>query len=58
MCFKCHCTVPRMENAIRTLGQDEAEQILRESQVIVVKCEYCNRDYSFNEDDVSQIFSH
>lgn len=58
VCFECHCSVSRMENAIRTLGQDEAKQILSESQVIVVKCEYCNRDYSFGKDDVSRIFSH
>tara|TARA_Y100000766_G_C18454698_1_gene387689 strand:- start:390 stop:533 length:144 start_codon:yes stop_codon:yes gene_type:complete len=47
-----------MENAIRTLGQDEAEQILSELQVIVVKCEYCNSDYSFSLDDVNRLFSH
>jgi molecular chaperone Hsp33 len=54
--FHCHCSFTRCENAILLLGRAEAEQALREKQVIVVTCEFCNKDYLFDRAAVDAIF--
>lgn len=54
--FRCQCSVQRSENAILLLGREEAEQELNEKQKIVVTCEFCNKEYIFDRDDVEVIF--
>ncbi len=54
--FRCTCSAGRGENAILLLGPQEAEEELNESQVIVVKCEFCNSQYTFDRVDVAKIF--
>jgi molecular chaperone Hsp33 len=54
--FKCTCSAKRGENAILLLGEVEAEEELREKQVIVVKCDFCNKEYTFDRVDVANIF--
>lgn len=54
--FECTCSVERGENAILMLGKDEADEELREKQVIVVKCDFCNKEYIFDKVDVANIF--
>ena len=55
--FKCHCSIERMENAIRTLGVSEAESILSDKQTIEVRCEYCNSTYRFDREAVDRLFN-
>jgi molecular chaperone Hsp33 len=54
--FKCTCSLERGQNAILLLGREEAEEELREKQVIVVKCDFCNKEYIFDRVDVENIF--
>jgi molecular chaperone Hsp33 len=54
--FKCTCSAKRGENAILLLGEVEAEEELIEKQVIVVKCDFCNKEYTFDRVDVANIF--
>lgn len=54
--FKCSCDVEKMENAIRTMGQPEALEILQNRQVLDVTCEFCNRSYAFDKSDINRIF--
>lgn len=54
--FKCTCTRKRGEDAISLLGREEAEEELRDKQVIVVTCEFCNKEYEFDRVDVETIF--
>lgn len=54
--FKCRCSVERMQHAIKTLGQSEAMAILKEKNEIVVCCDYCQQEYSFDEDQVAELF--
>lgn len=55
--FRCNCSTERCENALRILGREEAEQELKEKQVIVVTCEFCNKEFVFDRVDVAKIFS-
>lgn len=54
--FGCTCSQKRSENAILMLGQEEAEAELNQKQAIVVKCEFCGKEYVFDRVDVTSIF--
>jgi molecular chaperone Hsp33 len=54
--FKCTCSPERGQNAILLLGREEAEEELQLKQVIVVRCDFCNREYIFDRVDVENIF--
>ncbi len=55
--FRCTCTRKRGEDAILLLGKEEAEEELREKQVLVVTCDFCNKEYVFDKVDVAAIFA-
>jgi molecular chaperone Hsp33 len=55
--FRCTCTLERMEDAVRTFGEEEARDILLTSKEVVVTCEYCNHEYGFSTSDIDHIFS-
>ncbi|MCD6038821.1 MAG: hslO [Gammaproteobacteria bacterium] len=54
--FQCTCSLKRSQNAILLLGEEEAEQELKDKQRISVICEFCNKEYSFDRVDVAAIF--
>lgn len=54
--FGCTCSMQRGEHAIVMLGQAEAEEELKDKQLIVVTCEFCNSEYKFDHVDVARIF--
>lgn len=54
--FHCGCTRASGENAILLLGKEEAEAELKKHQLITVTCDFCNREYHFDRDDVIAIF--
>lgn len=55
--FECHCSLSKMREAVKTLGEQDALDLLAEKQVISVVCEYCNTEYTFTRTDVEDIFS-
>jgi molecular chaperone Hsp33 len=57
VCFQCHCSRERMENAIRTVGQRETEDIIQERGFLEIRCEYCNQSYQFSKEDTDAIFN-
>jgi len=54
--FHCQCSIARSENALRLLSEEEVEQELKEKQMIVVTCEFCNSEFQFDRVDVERIF--
>jgi molecular chaperone Hsp33 len=54
--FQCTCDRKRGEDAITLLGREEAEAELKERQAIVVTCDFCNKEYIFDRNDVANIF--
>lgn len=54
--FQCTCSIEKGENAILFLGQQEVEQELKEKQKLVVTCEFCNKEFTFDRVDVAKIF--
>lgn len=54
--FGCTCSQERSENAVLMLGESEAKQELEQNKKVMVKCEFCNKEYVFDQVDVGNIF--
>lgn len=54
--FGCGCSIERMQNAIITMGREEAEKVLLEHDSIEVTCEFCANKYAFDRLQVEKLF--
>ena len=54
--FECSCSRERTEAMIQSLGQSEADDIIKEQGSIEVICEFCNTRYVFDAVDVGAVF--
>jgi molecular chaperone Hsp33 len=55
--FSCTCSLERVTNMLRSLGEEEILSIITEQGSIDVTCDFCNSHYTFTEDDVKAMFS-
>jgi len=55
--FKCTCSQEKIDNAIYSLGETEATELLKEQGNISVDCEFCNTKYTLDDVDVKRIFT-
>lgn len=54
--FYCQCDLIRMQNAVKTLGKQQALKMLEKRSAIVVTCEYCRNEHAFNRHEIEEIF--
>ncbi|WP_075186239.1 Hsp33 family molecular chaperone HslO [Teredinibacter haidensis] len=54
--FKCSCTRQRSENAIVSLGREEAVDLLKQKGKITIDCQFCGKHYSFKDADIEKLF--
>jgi molecular chaperone Hsp33 len=56
--FRCSCSRERSANALVSLGQSDAEQLLGENAgSVVIDCQFCNHRYAFDAADIAQLFA-
>ena len=56
--FRCSCSRERSANAVISLGQQDAEQLLSEQGgAITIDCQFCNHSYRFDAADIAQLFA-
>lgn len=56
--FRCSCSRERSGNALVSLGQEDAQQLVVEhGGQIEVDCQFCNQRYLFDATDVTQLFA-
>jgi len=55
--FECRCNPERVAALLRTLGADEVHDVLHEQGAVTVTCDFCNRPYRFEADDVKALFA-
>lgn len=55
--FSCRCTQQGIENMIKRLGKQEAEETLKEQGKIEVTCQFCGKRYTLDKVDVERIFA-
>lgn len=53
--FECDCSRDKIENVIISLGKKEIADIIEEDGKAEVVCQYCNKKYQFNKEDLSKI---
>jgi molecular chaperone Hsp33 len=55
--FRCRCDPERVHNILRALGEGEVRDVLKEQGSVTVTCDYCNRPYRFDAEDIERLFS-
>lgn len=55
--FQCVCSRERVSGILRSLGEAEVGDIVRERGEVEVRCEFCNRAYSFDSVDAARLFA-
>ena len=53
--YGCHCD-RKIVDVVRSLGKEEAEDIVREQGCIEISCDYCARKYRFDAKAVDALF--
>lgn len=53
--FECDCSREKIENVIISLGKNEINDIIEEDGQAEVVCQYCNKKYQFNKEDLNKI---
>lgn len=56
LAFACTCSRERVEAMLHSLGRNENEETLREQGSVEVHCEFCNRRYVFDAEDIGALF--
>ena len=55
--FACTCSRERVANMIRSLGRQEAHEIVAERGEIDVGCDFCGQQYRFDAVDAERLFA-
>ncbi|GAB4215787.1 MAG: Hsp33 family molecular chaperone HslO [Rhodoferax sp.] len=55
--FECSCSLERVRNMLRGLGQAEAQAALDANGIIEIGCEFCGARYRLDALDVAALFS-
>ena len=54
--YNCLCSREYIEKVLISLGKEELNDILEKEKVIKVDCQFCDKIYEFNKDDVDGFF--
>jgi len=55
--FECTCSQEKINHAIHSIGEKEANSIIKEQGNITVDCDFCNTNYVLDSVDVASLFS-
>lgn len=53
--YKCDCSIERVEKALISIGIDELTQIYNEGKDEELKCNFCNKSYTFSHEHIGNI---
>jgi len=54
--FFCSCSESRFAKVLTSMGHEELNDILKEQGIISINCEFCHQQYSFDENDIANLF--
>ena len=55
--FECDCSKERVSRAISTLSKKDLDSIINDGEAIEVKCQFCNKAYHFDVDELKEMCS-
>lgn len=50
--FQCDCSRERVENSLVSLGKEDIQSIVADNEPIEVRCQFCNKAYTFTPEEV------
>ena len=53
--FHCDCSKERVSRAIATLSKKDLDDIINDGEAIEVKCQFCNKAYKFDVDELKEM---
>lgn len=54
--YKCLCDREYVKGILVSLGKNELEDIIAKEKAVKVNCEFCGKEYVFNQKDVEEMF--
>lgn len=54
--FKCRCNLDKMRQVLAVLGEEDANELLKEQGEVSVCCDFCNQKYIFDAIDIALLF--
>jgi len=54
--FQCSCSLEKVTEVLRALGQGDLESLIEERKRVSVHCEFCDAEFVFDAIDVAQLF--
>lgn len=54
--FDCGCSAEKIKNFLPLFGKKECEEMLEKEGFLTINCEFCNKKYNFNRDEVLSCF--
>jgi molecular chaperone Hsp33 len=55
--FRCRCSRERVAGMLQGLGHKEVQSVIAERGEVEVRCDFCNRAYTFDPVDAAQLFN-
>ena len=55
--YECNCNKKRFERGLKTLGKDELQEILLVDKKAEITCNFCNKKYLFDENDLERLIN-
>lgn len=53
--YRCNCSRQRVEQALISIGKKDLTQIAEEDKGAVIHCQFCNKEYRFDESDLHRL---
>lgn len=54
--FKCRCNLDKMKQVLTVLGEEDANELLKEQGEVSIRCDFCNQKYTFDSIDIAMLF--
>lgn len=50
------CNIERVKIALKSLGKEQLNVIIKEDKRAEIVCPYCNKKYNFSEEELKEIY--
>ena len=53
--YHCNCSEEKMEKALIAIGREELENIIQKDKKAEMRCQFCNKTYTFSEEELKKL---